>query len=45
MRYMLCNILHIAQLSVHISVNISEPVQYAIYTLALPFGLRCESGT
>jgi len=25
--------------------NIPEPVQYVIYTLALPFDLRCESGT
>jgi len=26
-------------------VNIPEPVQYKIYALALPFDLRCESGT
>jgi len=26
-------------------VNIPEPVQYKIYVLALPFDLRCESGT
>ena len=26
-------------------MNIPEPVQYKIYTLALPFDLRCESGT
>ena len=25
--------------------NIAEPVQYKIYALALPFDLRCESGT
>ena len=27
------------------NVNIPEPVQYKIYALALPFDLRCESGT
>ena len=26
-------------------VTIPEPVQYKIYALALPFDLRCESGT
>ena len=26
-------------------VNIPEPVQYDIYTLAFPFDLRCESVT
>ena len=26
-------------------VNIPEPVQYMIYVLAVPFDLRCESGT
>ena len=31
--------------SAYILVNIPEPVQYKIYTLALPFDLRFESGT
>ena len=26
-------------------VNIPEPVQYHIYTLAFPFDLKCESAT
>jgi len=34
-----------AQLSVVYLVNNPEPVQYVIYALAVPFDLRCESGT
>ena len=26
-------------------INIPEPVQYVMYALAVPFDLRCESGT
>ena len=39
-----CNIFYIALKYVYL-VNIPEPVQYKIYALALPFDLRCESGT
>jgi len=40
-----CNIFYIALLTERIIVNIPEPVQYVIYTLAVPCDLRCESGT
>ena len=48
-----CNVFYIALTTVFILpwpqcvylVNIPEPVQYKIYALALPFDLRCESGT
>jgi len=33
---------YIAQLVCIYLVNIPEPVQYAIYTLASPFDLRCK---
>ena len=36
-----------ALLSVHIAYILLtlEPVQYVIYALAVPFDLKCESGT
>ena len=42
---MKCFNLIYAHLSVQYLVNIPEPVQYDIYTLAFPFDLRCESVT
>ena len=38
-------VMRYAQLSVVYLINNPEPVQYVIYALAVPFDLRCESGT